>query len=89
MSKTFKNFKYPQLKNTPNNITARMGPTEARAIRPKPSSEEDRPFITEETPIPKARIKGTVIGPVVTPPESRDIGRNSAGVIIATRRTIL
>ena len=35
---------------------------------------------TEARPTPRAMIKGTVMGPVVTPPESKDTGIKSLGV---------
>ncbi len=59
-------------------ITVMIGPTEARAVKPKASSPE-RPlvFFDAAKPAPKARINGTVTGPVVTPPESKAIGRKS------------
>ena len=40
------------------------------------------------TPRPKASIKGTVIGPVVTPPESKATAINSLGTKIAIRKTM-
>ena len=47
-----------------------MGPTEHSATRPKLSASADLSLRIIETPRPIARINGTVIGPVVTPPES-------------------
>ena len=55
--------------------TARIGPTEHRAMRPKLFSLALRPPTVMAMPTPSAMMKGTVIGPVVTPPESNDIGR--------------
>ena len=51
-----------------------MGPIEHKAINPKESLEE---FFLERDaakPIPMAKINGTDIGPVVTPPESKAKG---------------
>ena len=65
-----------------------MGPTEANPIIPKPSNS----FLTlpvEQIPIPKDSRIGTVIGPVVTPPESNAIPRNSVGVKIAMIMTAM
>src|SRR5690606_5716330 len=73
--------------STPISITARIGPMDARATRPNPSPEELFPRMTEATPTPRATMKGTVIGPVVTPPESKEIGANSLGVNRASRKT--
>ena len=39
-----------------------------------------------ETPTPSAMIKGTVMGPVVTPPESNATARNSLGTKAASRK---
>ena len=55
-------------------MTAITGPMEARATKPKLSLRELLPPKTEVRLTPRARMKGTVIGPVVTPPESKDIG---------------
>ena len=40
----------------------------------------------EETPRPKAMMNGTVMGPVVTPPESKATARKSPGTKNAARR---
>ena len=48
-----------------------MGPTEHRATRPKESLAAWRSFRMAAMPTPSAMIKGTVMGPVVTPPESK------------------
>ena len=53
-------------------ITAIIGPIEHIAIRPKLFSLELRPPIVVAIPTPNAIINGTVMGPVVTPPESND-----------------
>lgn len=42
---------------------------------------------TEATPTPSAIIKGTVIGPVVTPPESKAVERKSFGTNAASVNT--
>ena len=53
--------------------TASMGPTEQSAMRPKLFSEALRPPTVRAIPTPRAMMKGTVMGPVVTPPESKDM----------------
>jgi len=53
-----------------------IGPTLHRDTRPKLSSWEYLSLLIEDTPTPSARIKGTVMGPVVTPPESNPTGIN-------------
>ena len=55
------------------------GPTEHSATRPKLSSPALPSLRVEETPMPRAIIKGTVMGPVVTPPESNATARKSPG----------
>ena len=55
--------------------TAAMGPTEHRAMRPKLFSPAFRPPTVRAIPTPRAMMKGTVMGPVVTPPESKERGR--------------
>ena len=57
--------------------TATTGPTEQSAIRPKLFSLAFRPPTVREIPTPSAMMKGTVIGPVVTPPESKESGRKA------------
>ena len=54
----------------PRISTARIGPIEQRATRPKLSDFALLSLRIEATPTPRAIMKGTVIGPVVTPPES-------------------
>ena len=55
-----------------------IGPTEHIATIPKLSLRP--PFLfTDARPIPSAIRNGTVIGPVVTPPESKAAGINSDG----------
>ncbi len=56
-----------------SSITAIIGPIEHSAISPKLFSLELLPPIVEEIPTPNAIINGTVMGPVVTPPESNAI----------------
>ena len=56
-----------------------MGPTEHNEIRPKLSSAAFPSLRMEEMPMPKAMMKGTVMGPVVTPPESKATAIKSAG----------
>ena len=48
-----------------------MGPMEHSATRPKLSAAAFLSLRMEATPTPMAMIKGTVMGPVVTPPESK------------------
>ena len=55
----------------PRSITARIGPMEHMDTKPKLSSAACLSLRIAEIPIPNAIIKGTVIGPVVTPPESK------------------
>ena len=50
----------------PRMSTARMGPTEHSATRPKLSSAAWRSPRIADTPTPSAMMKGTVMGPVVT-----------------------
>jgi hypothetical protein len=50
-----------------------IGPMEARPMSPKPSESSDLSCNTEAIPIPIAIITGTVIGPVVTLPASKEI----------------
>ena len=64
----------------PSTSTARMGPMLHIATIPKLSDCE--PPI-EARPMPSAMMNGTVMGPVVTPPESNDTGIK-LGLIIAT-----
>ena len=55
--------------------TARMGPMEQSATRPKLSFALCLSLRMAETPTPIAMMNGTVIGPVVTPPESNATAR--------------
>ena len=54
-------------------ITAMIGPIEQSATRPKLSALAFSSLRMDATPTPSAMINGTVIGPVVTPPESNAI----------------
>ena len=65
---------------SPSIITDRMGPMEHRATRPKLSLSWFLPWPMDESPMPRAMMKGTVIGPVVTPPESNATARKSPGM---------
>ena len=56
--------------------TASKGPTEQSAMSPKLFSPACRPPIVVAIPTPSAIIKGTVMGPVVTPPESKSSAKN-------------
>ncbi len=71
----------------PKSSTARMGPTLERATMPKLSSWELLSPRVEAMPMPRAIIKGTVMGPVVTPPESKATARKLLGVKRATTKT--
>ena len=68
-------------------ITARMGPMEHRAMRPKESLLEFLSLRTAARPMPRAMMKGTVMGPVVTPPESKAAGTMLSGARKASRNT--
>ena len=74
-------------KISPSVITARIGPTEQSAIRPNESSPARLSLRMEDTPTPIAMMKGTVIGPVVTPPESKATARKSRGTKAASANT--
>ena len=73
--------------SSPSSITARMGPMEHSATRPKLSSLAFSSLRMEATPTPSAMIKGTVMGPVVTPPESKDTDKNPGSDRKASRNT--
>ena len=68
-------------------ITERMGPTLQRATRPKLFSWAFFAVLIMAIPAPKAMIKGTVMGPVVTPPESKATGMKSFGAKKASTMT--
>ena len=59
--------------------TAMTGPMLHMATRPKLSLWESLSLRSIERPMPIAIIKGTVMGPVVTPPESKASGMKSPG----------
>ena len=67
--------------------TARIGPTEHSATRPKLSWAAFLSLRMEATPRPSAMMKGTVMGPVVTPPESKAMARKSPGTEAASTST--
>ncbi len=73
-------------KNNPRNKTARIGPIAHKATIPKLSSSEPLSPRAIAIPEPKARINGTIIGPVVTPPESNETGTNSGATKSAIRK---
>ena len=52
-------------------MTASIGPMELIATRPKLSFCASLSLRDDATPTPSAMMNGTVIGPVVTPPESK------------------
>jgi len=68
-------------------MTEIIGPTEQRATRPKLSLPEFLLLPMEERPTPRAMMNGTVIGPVVTPPESKATARKSFGTKIAVTKS--
>ena len=73
-------------KKMPSSRTARTEPTLHSAIRPKESDWEFLSLRREVRPIPIAMMNGTVIGPVVTPPESKDTGMKTFGTSAASRK---
>ena len=56
-----------------------IGPIEQSPIRPKVSLFVSLSVLDDVSPIPKVKINGTLINPVVTPLESKAIGINSFG----------
>ena len=64
-----------------------MGPMLHSATRPKLSSREPLSLRMEAMPMPRAMIKGTVMGPVVTPPESKATAMKSLGAKNARTKT--
>ena len=72
-----------------NNKTTNIGPTEQSPTKPKLLSFSFLPELTLARPKPKATIKGTLTGPVVTPPESNAKGINSLGVINNIKNIIM
>ena len=67
-------------------MTARTGPTEQSATRPKLSDLAFSSLRMEAMPTPSAMMKGTVIGPVVTPPASKATESMSGSVRAAPRK---
>ena len=65
-----------------------MGPMEHRATRPKLSPPASLSLRTALTPTPSAMIKGTVMGPVVTPPESKATAQKSGDTKPASTNTM-
>ena len=65
-----------------------MGPMEHSATRPKLSALAFSSLRMEATPTPSAIMNGTVMGPVVTPPESKATERKSGSDKAASRNTI-
>ena len=53
-----------------------IGPIEQSPIRPKVSLFVSLSVLDDVSPIPKVKINGTLINPVVTPLESKAIGIN-------------
>ena len=78
----------PSLKK-PSSSTDKMGPMEHRATRPKLSASARLSLRTWEIPTPRARINGTVMGPVVTPPESKAMPRKSRSANAASKNTAM
>ena len=56
--------------------SAKSGPTEHSEISPKLLSRRLSPPAADAMPTPSAIRKGTLTGPVVTPPESNTRGRS-------------
>ena len=77
------------LYNNPNNNIDIIGPIEHIATIPKLSLSESLSSLNDDIPIPKAIIKGTAIGPVVAPPESKAIPKNSSGTFKASKKAIV
>ena len=66
-----------------------MGPILQRDTRPKLSLEPFLSLLVEERPTPIAIIKGTVMGPVVTPPESNATEIKSEGATKDSRNNAI
>ena len=64
-----------------------IGPMEHSATRPKLSPPADLSLRTAHTPTPSAMMNGTVIGPVVTPPESKATAQKSGDTNMASVNT--
>ena len=71
----------------PRISTASTGPMEQSPTRPKLSSCARLSLRMEATPTPIAIMNGTVMGPVVTPPESNATARNPRSASAASMNT--
>ena len=74
------------LYTSPRTRMAMIGPAEHSAIRPKLSPDLEVSAAIEEIPTPIAMIKGTVRGPVVTPPASNATERKSGETSAASKK---
>ena len=63
----------------PSRRTIKTGPTLQKRNQTKTVTRTVLSFLVAERPTPIAIIKGTVMGPVVTPPESNATAIKSAG----------
>ena len=70
----------------PNSMTINIGPILHSAMSPKLSPAPSLSLLEDESPIPKAIINGTVIGPVVTPPASNATDKKFAGTNAETAK---
>ena len=70
-------------------MTANTGPSEDRATIPKLSVPSLLVLTPLVIPLPRLSMKGTVMGPVVTPPESKATGAISGLVKKAVSYTHL
>ncbi len=73
----------------PSIRTASIGPIEQSATRPKLSFSACLSLRIADIPTPRAMMNGTVIGPVVTPPESKATARKSFGTNMANANTMI
>ena len=73
----------------PRMSTERMGPMLHSATRPKLSLSAFLSPRTAVRPRPSAMMNGTVMGPVVTPPESNATARNASGTNTARANTTM
>ena len=71
----------------PKIITEIIGPIEQSAVKPNPSVSAFLSLRIDATPVPIAIMNGTLIGPVVTPPESNANGTNVSGTKNAITKT--
>ena len=74
---------------SPSIRTVIIGPIEHNATSPKLSFSESLFPRIDAAPTPSAIMNGTVIGPVVTPPESKAIDQNSFGTKLASMNVIM